>query len=271
MLLFKYLFKNFYLFLTSAFYRKFIFLLGKYGGVKRYQHGKVSLFGKKFLLADHLSFIWQYKEIFVDQFYDFPNTKSSPIIFDCGANIGTSCLFYKIMYPNAKILAFEADPAICNVLSDNVNAFSMNVELVGAAVWNKDGEIELNIEGADGASVVAVNNSSNLTKVKSVRLRDWITRYSLIDFLKMDIEGAEYEVIMDCKEVLHKINYLFVEYHSIAGQPQNLDEILSTISSAGFRYILVPVHTVVKPFYHKSKGNNVDFQINIFATNNNIQ
>lgn len=271
MLLFKYLFKNIFTFITNSHYRRFVYLLLRHGNARRYENGSIKLFNLDFLVVDYLSFIWQYKEIFVDEFYNFPNTKPSPIIFDCGANIGTSCLYYKMQYPNARLIAFEADPQISTILSKNAARYRINLEVVNAAVWNNDGEIELNIEGADGASIISNAVGNIKTAVPSIRLKDWILKYPVIDFLKMDIEGAEYEVITDCKEVLHHINYLFIEYHSYIGQRQTLDEILAIISNANFRYFIVPVHAVNKPFHHTTKGNNLDLQVNIFAINQNLR
>jgi uncharacterized protein YfeS len=40
-------------------------------------------------VPDALSFIWQFKEIFVEEYYRFEAKSESPVIYDCGANVGT--------------------------------------------------------------------------------------------------------------------------------------------------------------------------------------
>ena len=54
-------------------------------------------------IVDARSFIYQFKEIFVDEVYKFNSESKSPVIFDCGSNVGTSVLYFKSIYPDAKI------------------------------------------------------------------------------------------------------------------------------------------------------------------------
>jgi hypothetical protein len=54
-------------------------------------------------IVDAQSFIYQFKEIFVNEVYKFNSESKSPVIFDCGSNVGTSVLYFKSIYPDAKI------------------------------------------------------------------------------------------------------------------------------------------------------------------------
>src|SRR5947209_17952551 len=56
-----------------------------------------------------------------------------------------------------------------------------------------------------------------------------------VDFLKLDIEGAETEVLADCADLLGKVENLFVEYHSFSDEPQSIHTLLSVLRGAGFR------------------------------------
>ena len=100
--------------------REFIRLLDIWGRENRYAQRNISFLAYKFKVPDCLSFVWQFKEIFVDEIYRFESINDSPVIYDCGANIGTSCLYFKEIHPNAKITAFEADPEIASVLETNL-------------------------------------------------------------------------------------------------------------------------------------------------------
>src|SRR5699024_1771569 len=101
-------------------------------------------------------------------------------------------------------------------------------------------------------------------KTKAVRLRDFLNRQ--IDFLKIDIEGAEYEVLKDIKDHLDKVKKLFVEYHGSFEQNRELIEILNIITTAGFRfYIKEATELYTSPFMGKSKDSLYDIQLNIFC------
>ena len=223
-LFFKYLLKDHYHNLRTKKSREFLKLLFLYGDRPRYKMHNIRYLGFNMEVPDTLSFIWQYKEIFADESYKFQSDSQNPIIYDCGANIGVSCLYFSRSYPNSKIKAFEADPNIAKILRENLSDNNVkNVEIIDKAVWiNSDG-VEISLEGADGASIYSKNN---VTKVPSIRLRDLIENEKKIDMLKIDIEGAEYDVLLDCKDTLGKVENIFIEYHSFANSNQNLSEIL---------------------------------------------
>jgi hypothetical protein len=72
-------------------------------------------------------------------------------------------------------------------------------------------------------------------------LRDLLD--SPVDFLKIDIEGAEYAVLKDCRDRLQNVRNLFVEYHAAPDEPQRLNEMLSWFSEAGFSTIFPKRHS----------------------------
>ena len=117
-------------------------------------------------------------------------------------------------------------------------------------------------EGSVGGSLSS-NIDENNNLVKAVRLRDYLDKP--VEFLKIDIEGAEYEVLRDCKDRLHNVVNLFVEYHSLLNEDQKLSEILQIIKDAGFRFYIKEAWENMKyPFIDK-KGLHFDLQLNIFC------
>ncbi len=227
----------------------------------------VSFLGYDLQIIDGPSFVWQYKEIFLDECYKFLSSKKTsekPIIYDCGSNIGMSILYFKKLYPHSKIIAFEADPNIQEILKSNLINNNINdVEVVSGAVWiNSDG-VNFSADGADGG-LIAIDN--NLPKIKSIRLRDYLEREESVDMLKIDIEGAEAEVLFDCSGQLQKIENLFIEYHAFRNQKQTLGNILSILTENGFRYFIKPVTERDQPFINKGDNLTMDLQVNIFAT-----
>jgi hypothetical protein len=90
---------------------------------------------------------------------------------------------------------------------------------------------------------------------------------SNIDFFKMDIEGAEVEVIKDCDYYLNKIQHIFIEYHSFVNSEQQLDVLLNILTKNGFRYFIKPEADRRMPYINRINKNftDVDLQLNIFA------
>lgn len=262
---FKILFRGSYYFFKNKNQREFIWLVFLYGDTPRYQSRVIKFRKYKVSVPDCLSFVWQFKEIFANENYKFNSNSSSPVIYDCGANIGLSCIYFKEIFPGAKIKAFEAEPAITEILKNNLNenGFS-DVEVIASAVWINNNGVEFASEGADGSSIFAVGKK---TKVDSIRLKDLLDKEKRIDLLKIDIEGAETEVIRDCKDSLGNVQHLFVEYHSYVDSKQTLGELLKIITGSGFRYFIKPEQDRKYPFINRTNKNfpHMDLQLNIFA------
>ena len=61
-----------------------------------------------------------FRELFVDGTYFFEAENDQPMIVDCGSNINMSVIFFKLLYPRSRILAFEPYPYTFEVLKENV-------------------------------------------------------------------------------------------------------------------------------------------------------
>ena len=191
----KIILKEFSLFFRDSNYRVFALLATRYGGKKRNVPGYISISGKKFHTPDNLSVIWQYYEIFFKQYYRFsPVHAASPRIIDIGSNIGLSLTFFTQEYPNARITAYEADPKIFSYLKENSTYFP-KAELINKAVWIHGNGIQLFSNGADSASILV--GQGNTIHVPSISFREILENETEIDMLKMDIEGAENNVLTD--------------------------------------------------------------------------
>ena len=252
-------------FVTNPRQRTFVKLAFLFGGKERYKKGKINFEGFKFIVPDYKSFLWQYKEIFTDENYKFNSDSKKPVIYDCGANVGTSCSYFKKIYPNSIIKAFEADPKISGYLKENLSANGLNdVEVIDKAVWVDDSGVELNIEGADGSSIYTEGEK---LKVGSIRLKDLLDSETIVDMLKMDIEGAEHDVILDCRNSLKIVNNIFIEYHSYTNSQQNLAELLNVLEQNNFRYFIRNDSSRNMPLINKTNKSNpaMDLQLNIFG------
>lgn len=250
--------------LTNKYYREFIRLHLKYGKKPRYEKGTIRFLDFEINVHDYLSFIFQYKEIFVKKAYSFATSKNEPVIYDCGANIGISCLYFKNNFPNAKVKAFEADPDLAVTLKKNLFKNSAgDIEIIPKAVWINNDGVLFGSDGADGGSMF---NEKNKNKIDSIRLKDFLEKESEVDMLKMDIEGAEVDVLSDCSGSLENVRNIYVEYHRWKLQPFRLDELLTVLTKEGFSYYLEPLSKISAPLAASNNLKNSDLQFNIYAS-----
>jgi FkbM family methyltransferase len=239
----------------------------------RFQTGAAHIFDKALLFPDSFGFLYSLAEIFVDEPYRFLASNVSPLIIDVGSNIGLSIIYFKRLYPISKIIAFEPDPALFELLERNITTMGyQDVELRNSAAWIEDTTLPFFSEGSlGGSSIVNHLRKANPLTVKAERLRSLLADKH-VDFLKLDIEGAENEVLFDLDGDLGKVENMFVEYHSPVNKPQVLGDILSVITSAGFRYHIKAIgdSTVdLLPFPFVDRvSSGFDLQLDIFCYRN---
>lgn len=235
--------------------------LGKH---PRNVEGVSELLGPKIYFTDAKTFVGSYRDIIERGIYQFDSKKKDPYILDCGANIGLSAISFKNQYPQSELVCFEPDPAIFNILKENIESFELqNVTLMNAAVWNKSTTLKFYSEGNESGKLIDKQDDQGM-EVRSVRLRDYLERK--VDFLKIDIEGAEVAVMLDCADRLKNVNALFVEYHSRMGQKQEVDTLTKILVDSGFRiYMENGGPNSPKPFLEVVPYLDMDMLINIFA------
>lgn len=117
----------------------------------------------------------------------------------------------------------------------------------------------LQVEGASGEKA-----DSAVVHVETIRLDDLIANEQ-VDFLKIDIEGAETDVICSSHK-LDQVSQIFIEYHSFIDAPQHLSLLLSTLEKAGFRYYINRIYAPTNPYLQITDNQSMDLQLSIFAT-----
>lgn len=228
----------------------------------------VSLNGQMYSAPDGHCFAHSFKEFFIRKTLDFESNVDSPFVLDCGANYGLFTSYIKTKYASARVIAFEPDPTAFSALNANCGSIS-DVTLLNAAVWDTSGTTQFVASGTDGGHLEKLTYSSstnsvvNRTEVATVRLRDYLNEK--VDFLKIDIEGAEFEVLADCADRLLNVDKMFVEVHSFIKKKQRLGEFFTSLENAGFRVHVHSSSRSARPFRKLEIHNRKDLRLNVFC------
>ncbi len=223
--------------------------------------GSITLFGDQIHFSDNIGLLHSVREIFGDEVYKFRAKSDAPHIIDAGANIGLSVIYFRRLYPRATVVAYEPDREIFGMLRKNVGGYP-GVELHEAAAWTHDTELTFFSEGSLAGSVTTdFLNKGVSTTVRAESLKKQI-RKRPVDFLKIDIEGAENTVLFDIEDELAQVDTLFFEYHSSPDDAQRLGDMLNLVGKAGFRYIINGTHGPRLPFIETVKQ-GFDLQLNV--------
>ncbi len=180
-----------------------------------------------------LRLLHTYKECFFDETYlrGFPKKLiNSPIntVIDIGANVGYFSLFMLSLNASAKVFAYEPIPKNFELLNQYKSENSgLNFQIYNKAVTNSiQKSITLNFDEKDAfttsASIFNDQKQKNQLVVESTSLLRIIQDNQLgeVDFVKLDCEGSEYDILYDTPAVIFdKISMFAIETH--LGQNEN--------------------------------------------------
>jgi len=182
-------------------------------------------------------------EIFTQGVYYIELETESPVIIDAGAHIGLATLYFKKMYPKAKIWAIE--PLIENfkILQKNCLENQLpDVELIQAALTDDGDKTTIHFDNTKlrwwstaGREPGAWNHQQTTSSrvVPALQLSTLLAQIDEpIDLLKLDIEGNELSVLKEARSHLGKIRNMIIEFHPI--ETQKLSQLLLILENAGF-------------------------------------
>lgn len=227
------------------------------------------LYTQKFLngyieFYNSIELLYGLKDIFIHEIYKIDLINNARII-DCGGHIGLSAIYLKSQHPTANITVFEPDEKNFQLLKRNILSQGYHdIELKQAAIWTENTTLNFRSEGSMSSKVVK-SDEPEAGLVKAVRLKEFLTTET--DLLKLDIEGAEFNVLKDIKDDFHLLKNIFIEYHGNFSQQNELMQILNWIEEAGFKFYIKEAHNVYPhPFYRNIKNqSDYEVQLNIFC------
>lgn len=184
-------------------------------------------------------------EILIHEDYYFDSNNPTPLILDCGANIGLAVYYFKHLYPESNIIAFEPNPVIMDILRRNIvrNRWN-NIELHQAALHDSAHKMLTFYAQKSGiAGSLEKRNLEGITgdveeiSVETDCLRDYIS--GDVDYLKIDVEGSETKVIKSLGDKLKLVKHIFIEFHEGRLKGDNsISYILTELENNSFSVIV---------------------------------
>ncbi len=178
--------------------------------------------GIKLDAESNLESLFTLEEVFVQRSYAdyFPFYKKATIV-DIGAHKGYFSLFaYYNVLQGSTLIAVE--PSVENIIVLNKNLHNNQVsgiQVVNGAIHTADVKINLFTSESENHSVVVdLAKKSEFTEVQGIQLATLMDRFHVdkVDFLKLDCEGAEYEILYQLpKSIYDKIEVISMEFHDL--------------------------------------------------------
>lgn len=156
----------------------------------------------------------------------FYKVKNEDVVMDAGANCGHLSIYYsKLVGKNGRIYAFEPDKFNIDRINENIQlntALENNIKVESLLLWNENKMVDFYESGTVGSSAVWMPDTDKCVKKEAIRIDDWIQRNNInkLDFIKMDIEGAEIEALEGCTKTIQELapNFAIASYHYVNGE-----------------------------------------------------
>ncbi len=177
--------------------------------------------------------VWIRNEYEIDDF----SIKDNDTVIDIGGHIGLFSLLVSQKSRHTSIYSFEPIEDNFNLLKTNLELNSIeNVHPFNLAVSNSLEEVNLFLSNDESAHSI-ISKESKSIKVKSISLQKIFDENKINEckLLKLDCEGAEYEIIESLpSEYLNKIKNMAIEYHLADSRPDLVENLIAKIKNSGF-------------------------------------
>lgn len=161
-------------------------------------------------------------------YFKYYRLKEGDTVIDGGAYLGEFTLYAaKVVGNGGKVIAFEPDTANYKKLLKNISLNNLdNVIAINKGLYCENTNLKFYNDSSGGSFLFSEDLESKpngIVKVPVVKLDDEMNRLGIqkVDFIKMDIEGAEIEALKGCKRLLKSnyVNLAIASYHILDGQP----------------------------------------------------
>lgn len=181
----------------------------------------------------------------IQQYLDFADLTPGDTVIDLGAYSAlTSIAFAKVVGPSGRVVALEPDPSNYKASQQNIAANRRvnridNITLVPAAISDRRGTLQLSSEGAMGSSFASIvgKHRGRIVDVECLTFHSLIERENLskVDFVKMDIEGAELVTVLGSKDFIEVYRPKFIIEPHHVGKVLTSTPIVEFLTSLGYK------------------------------------
>lgn len=195
--------------------------------------------------------VWAIKETLLDRFYEKYGfaVQDGWTVIDIGGGVGDFTTAAAFNHPTNRVYAFEPTPSSFGLLQENLEANGIeNVRVFPTAVWSSDGEVEIDTGNGEP---VQYTSQARLDPQPAPNGKVIVPAYSLetvfaetgatrCDLMKLDCEGAEYEILFKAPDaVLRRIDRIVMEYHDNSG-PYTHADMARFLTEKGYRVRVTP-------------------------------
>lgn len=202
--------KNYPLYLKDYFGKiknKYVFYKLRNGLIYKLRGGSTD----RFIINE----VWLHKSYNPKGFEIKPND----VVVDIGAHAGIFTILASYFAKQGQVYAFEPFRENYNLLLENINLNkAKNVKVFNKAVSNSSGKLKFYVSQTKNKgqnSIYRLGKTQKEVNVDKISFKDFLKTIPKIDFLKIDCEGAEYEILFSLsKEELQKIKKISMEFHN---------------------------------------------------------
>jgi len=177
----------------------------------------------------------------IDDYFRWYRLKPGDLAFDIGAHCGVSTYYFsKMVGPKGRVVCFEPDPVNFEILLRNIERHGLtNVSVEKVAIAGERGKLAFSAEGTVGSmlgSLLGRETAGELVEVEAWTLADAFDKFGTPDFCKIDIEGAEVDVIGKSSELLRnrKTNFAIDTNHAKPDGQMTNEDVEALFRSYGY-------------------------------------
>ena len=168
-----------------------------------------------------------------------PSMHVESVILDLGANAGYTGASFATRFPRARVIAVEMDADNAAICAQNLAQFGDRVEVIHAGIWSASGSVSYSGGNVHDFAIGATGGRSVRT-APAITIDQVLDRAALaeVDYLKMDIEGAEASVLQPPISWARRVRNMTLEVHP----PATFDCCRQALTGQGFHCTPHPQH-----------------------------
>ena len=166
--------------------------------------------------------------------------KCGDVVIDAGAYVGVITLIMsKLVGERGKVISFEPDPLNYENLLENIKKHSLkNIIPINKGLMNKSGKMDFYSNRGVSSSYIKPDNYNNPIKIKTTTLDYELKKLRIhkINFLKVDVEGAEIDLLKGAEKTLknNNVNISVASYHVVNGE-KTCFKVRDLLNSFGYK------------------------------------